>query len=82
MSWFTERRMDFIDWCLAYNGQVRRSDLMRVFGISTPQASGDLQEFMRLYPTAMKYDASAKWYAPKRHPYTPKRGAPLGVNWN
>ena len=82
MSWFTDRRMDYIDWCLAYNGGVRRGDLMMVFGISTPQASADLAEFMSLYPSAMRYDGTAKRYVPARKTYKPRRGAPLGFNWN
>ncbi len=82
MTWFTDRRMDFIDWCLAYNGGVQRGDLMRVFEISLPQASGDLQAFIRMYPKAMRYDASQKRYVPARKVYKPQRGAPLGVHWN
>jgi hypothetical protein len=81
MTWFTERRLDFIDWCLAIHGEVQRNDLVTTFDISVPQASGDLGNFMRLYPKAMKYDATAKRYVPARTPYKPQRGAPSGAKW-
>jgi len=81
MTWFIERRLDFIDWRLARHGSIRRADLMATFGVSTPQASTDLQEFQRLYPGAMGYDASAKCYVPTKGRYRPRRGAPNGVTW-
>ena len=82
MSWFTERRLDFIDWCLSCNAGVRRADLVKTFGISVPKASTDLKEFQRLYPKAMKYDATAKMYVPAKTAYKEQRDAPAGINWN
>ncbi len=81
MTWFTERRLDFIDWRMAAHGSIRRADLIAMFEISVPQASTDLQEFMRLYPGAIVYDASARQYVPARRTYKPRRGAPTGVSW-
>ena len=81
MTWFTERRLDFIDWCLAERAEVQRGDLVRTFEISIPQASADLGEFMRQHPKAMRYDLTAKRYVPAKTPYKPKRGAPDGVKW-
>lgn len=85
MSWFTERRLDFIDYRLAVAGEVQRSDLVNTFGISVPQASADIGAFMRLYPKAMRYDSTAKRYVPARtsaeRPYKPQRGAPSGAKW-
>jgi hypothetical protein len=72
-SWFLERRLDYIDWRLIVNGSIRRADLMRIFGISQPQASADLNLFLRLYRGAMDYDLSAKKYV-MRLPYRSRRG--------
>lgn len=63
MSWATDRRLDYIAWRLADHGAIRRDDLMRVFGVSMPQASADLGAFDRAHPGAMVYDKSAKQYA-------------------
>jgi len=47
---------------LSSQGWINRSDLMDAFGISTQQASKDLQTFLRLNPRAMRYNLSAKRY--------------------
>ena len=73
MSWAVERRLDFIDWRLSAHGWLRREHLISTFGISMPQASGDLGAFERAYPGAMKYDKSRKLYAPTATPYRPHR---------
>ena len=62
MSWVQERRLDFIDWHLATYGEINRDDIMKVFGVSRPQASQDISDFTRLYPRAMQYDKSLKRY--------------------
>lgn len=54
--------MDWIAETLRVFGFINRDHLVRKFGISTPQASTDLQRFMRLNPKAMHYDASLKRY--------------------
>ena len=74
MTWAVDRRLDYIDWRLSVQGEIRRSDLMRVFGVSMSQASLDLSAFERGYPGAMAYDKSAKCYIPAREPYRAKRG--------
>lgn len=60
--WFETHRMDWIAETLRVFGFINRDHLVRKFGISTPQASTDLQRFMRLYPKAMQYDTSLKRY--------------------
>lgn len=82
MSWFTERRLDFIDWCLAFGDGINRSDLVQMFGISVPQASSDLQAFMSLYPDAMRYDKTAKKYVPVRKKYRQRRENKIGLTWD
>jgi hypothetical protein len=61
-GWAAARRLDYIDFRLATAGRVNRADIMRTFGVSSAQASGDLTDFQELYPRRMAYDASAKAY--------------------
>jgi hypothetical protein len=60
--WGTEQRLEFIDFCLFWEGGVNRSDLITKFGVSTPQASADLTHYRGLAPDNLVYDASAKRY--------------------
>src|SRR5262245_37941660 len=61
-SWEAERRLDYIDFRLVTAGHVRRADLVRTFGVSVPQASADLNRFLRRHRGAMRYDKTAKRY--------------------
>ncbi|NIE63155.1 WYL domain-containing protein [Burkholderia sp. Ax-1719] len=60
--WGQERRLEFIDYRLRWDGQLNRSDLTSFFGISVPQASLDLSEYIRRAPGNLEYDARAKLY--------------------
>lgn len=60
--WGQARRLAFIDFRLQYEGRVNRRDLIEFFGISVPQASTDLAEYMAAAPANMSYDASARSY--------------------
>lgn len=62
MRWFEQHRMEWIAEALRVFGFINREHLERKFGISTPQASADLNMFMTLNPDAMSYDKSAKRY--------------------
>lgn len=62
IRWGTERRLEFIEFRLHWEGGVRRGDLTEAFGISTPQASGDLTLYQDLAPGNMMYDSSEKKY--------------------
>ena len=73
MTWASDRRLDFIDHCLALRGEVQRADIMRVFGVSEAQASQDISAFGREHPGAMSYDKSAKRYVPARSRYKRQR---------
>ena len=57
-----ERRQWFIGDHLAREGSIRRGDIMETFGVSTPQASKDIQVWLDAHPGAMSYDTSAKRY--------------------
>jgi hypothetical protein len=62
LSWFVERRLDYVDYRLVTAGFVNRSHLCETFGISEMQASTTLQLFLKKYPGAMVYDKRLKHY--------------------
>ena len=62
MTWFVDQRMEWINETLRVFGFINRDHLVRKFGISTPQASKDLQTFQRANPDAMRYDLTEKRY--------------------
>ncbi len=57
-----ERRLKFIEFCLFWEGRINRSDIMDKFGISEPQASGDLSRYQEMAPDNIEYDKSIKCY--------------------
>jgi hypothetical protein len=63
--WFERYRMDWIAEMLQVYGFINRQHLERKFGISTPQASHDLQAFQRTRIGEMEYDTSSKRYLKK-----------------
>lgn len=60
--WFEQQRMEWIAETLRVFGFINRSHLERKFGISTPQASKDLNAYQRAHPGAVWYDAQRKRY--------------------
>lgn len=60
--WGQERRLEFIDFRLYWDGRVNRSDLMRFFGVSVPQASLDLARYREIAPQNIDYDLTEKAY--------------------
>ncbi|GAB2930864.1 helix-turn-helix transcriptional regulator [Hafnia psychrotolerans] len=60
--WGQERRLEFIDYRLRWDGQINRSSITDFFGISVPQASLDLNEYTKLAPDNLQYDMSARVY--------------------
>jgi hypothetical protein len=65
MTWFVERRIEWIGTMLKVYGYINREHIERMFGVSTPQASYDLSEFQRRFPDEIEYDRSAKRYVAK-----------------
>ncbi len=61
-SYAVEQRLRLIDFLLANYGTLNRSALEDYFGVSTPQASADIQEYLRMAPDNLVYDHSAKTY--------------------
>ncbi|SAK47995.1 transcriptional regulator-like protein [Caballeronia pedi] len=68
--WGQERRLEFIDFRLQWDGRINRSALTDFFGISTPQASADIAKYQDLRPQNMEYDRSLKVYV-RAHEFAP-----------
>ena len=62
LRWGVERRLEFVEFRLFWEGHVNRSDLIDSFGISVNQASTDLNRYLDLAPGNMAYDKSARTY--------------------
>ena len=62
VPWGVERRLEFIEFRLFWEGGVNRADLIDAFGISVPQASKDLSLYQERAPGNVVYDKSAKRY--------------------
>jgi hypothetical protein len=71
--WGQERRLEFIDYRLQWDGRLNRSDLIEQFGISVPQASTDISSYAALAPENLTYDRSERVYvaAPSFAPVFP-----------
>lgn len=60
--WSQERRLEFIDFRLRWDGRLNRGDLMDFFGVSVPQASLDISRYTELAPDNLIYDRSSRVY--------------------
>lgn len=60
--WSQDRRIEFIDFRLRWEGRLNRSDLTSHFSISVPQASLDIAKYLEMAPANMAYDKSARVY--------------------
>jgi hypothetical protein len=60
--WSQDRRLEFIDFRLRWEGRINRSDITGFFGISVPQASLDIAKYLELAPGNLVYDRSARVY--------------------
>lgn len=60
--WSQDRRLEFIDFRLRWDGRINRSDITAFFGISVPQASLDIAKYIELAPENLSYDRSARIY--------------------
>ncbi|RYG97530.1 MAG: WYL domain-containing protein [Alphaproteobacteria bacterium] len=61
-NWAARERLRRVEFLLWWRGWVGRQDLLKSFGISPAQASGDLQRYAELNPGAMIYHTSRKRY--------------------
>lgn len=60
--WGQDRRLEFIDFRLRWEGRLNRSDLTDFFGISVPQASLDIAAYLELAKDNVAYDRSVRAY--------------------
>lgn len=68
--WGVERRLEFIEFRLFWEGGINRSDITAYFSVSVPQASKDLSEYQRIAPGNLRYDPKLKKYF-KTDKFTP-----------
>lgn len=67
LKWGVERRLEFIEFRLFWEGGVNRSDIINMFDVSVPQASKDLTLYQERAPHNALYDKSAKRYVASDH---------------
>lgn len=67
LKWGVERRLEFIEFRLFWEGGVNRSDIINTFDVSVPQASKDLTLYQERAPQNAVYDKSAKRYVASEH---------------
>ena len=67
LKWGVERRLEFIEFRLFWEGGVNRSDIIDMFDVSVPQASKDLTLYQERAPQNALYDKSAKRYVASDH---------------
>lgn len=67
LKWGVERRLEFIEFRLFWEGGVNRSDIIETFDVSVPQASKDLTLYQERAPQNAIYDKSAKRYIASPH---------------
>lgn len=62
---FTVRqRLEHIEKCLFWKGEVKRADITGAFGVNPAQAATDFRDYMALAPGNMEYNPSVKRYWP------------------
>lgn len=62
VKWSQERRLQFIDFRLQWEGRINRRDVTEFFKISVPQASADIARYTELAPQNLQYDTSSRTY--------------------
>lgn len=61
-KWSARARLIYIERIAYWRGFLRRADISKHFGVSVPQASADIAEYLRLNPGSLDYDRRAKRY--------------------
>ena len=62
VRWGVQRRLEFIDFRLFWDGRFNRRDLAETFGISAQQASADIALYTEHAPANLVYDTALKAY--------------------
>ncbi len=71
VRWGVQRRLEFIDFRLFWDGRFNRRDLAETFGISAQQASADIALYTERAPGNLVYDSTLKAYL-RAPTYEPK----------
>ncbi|WP_342450660.1 WYL domain-containing protein [Sphingomonas sp. CFBP 13728] len=71
VRWGVQRRLEFIDFRLFWDGRFNRRDLAETFGISAQQASSDIAQYTARAPDNLVYDQTLKAYL-RTATYEPK----------
>ena len=74
-KWSAQRRLQFLEFRLFWQGGLNRRDLKEQFGISDQQASADIGAYQETAPGNCQYDRNAKVYVPGPQ-FTPVFGPP------
>jgi len=61
-NWAAQERLRRIEQAVWWRGWIKRKDLVEWFGISSAQASSDLQKYQEINPEALVYQMSRKRY--------------------
>ena len=72
-NWSAQRRLQFIEFRLFWQGGLNRRDLKEKFGISDQQASADIGAYQDSAPGNCEYDRNGKIYVPGAE-FTPVYG--------
>ena len=80
MQWSVQKRMEFIEARLYWDGKLSRKDLIDFFGISVPQATKDIKKYSAIAPKNIKYDSSAKQYKATKN-FNPKISNPCSESY-
>lgn len=73
------QRMEHIERCLFWKGELQRADVVDHFGINPAQAAADFRDYMLVAPGNMDYNKSRKRYLPLPS-FTPKFIHPTSLN--
>jgi hypothetical protein len=80
LRWSQEARLRAIDQAAFWEGRVNRSELIRRFGISVPQATNDLRDYQARAPGNLRYDTREKAYLAEEG-FRPLFGEPSAEAW-
>lgn len=62
LRWGTEKRLEFIDLRLFWDGVVNRQGLAGTFGVSLQQASADFSRYLNIAPGNAVYHRASNGY--------------------
>ena len=62
LKWEVQKRLEFIELRLFWDGRVNRGCLVEQFGISGVQATADLSKYTKMAPHNLCYDSKEKTY--------------------